>query len=351
VTSPPKPQVDIWNNADACHYAWTTLAGDGQVSTCVTSQADSDPWAKTGVMIRASSVADSAYVTVVVTPGEEVSMQYRTVEGANSQLIAGSGYGFLPAWVEITRVAGEFTGYQSSDGITWQIIGCVSIGMPSMALAGLDVTRHDAGVISTATFDTVILIQAPAATSWNRREEQDETRIRLCHSGDSYSASRPGIAVFQPIGALDVSVFQTQRGRSDDAAGHIPWACTLQWRLWRGDDHVPEITLMRWHFPAWPYWHAPCSRPKLGLNHEHPRHPSCPPASLWRRRFLLRWCCLWRRWLRTHHPHRPDHLLCRWIPLGVLAGGPCDASSPASTPLRQRGEATSGKQDNKASLA
>src|SRR6185312_16673397 len=52
---------DIWSNSDQFHYISKTVAGDGTVSGRVTAAPNTDPNAKTGVMLRGSSDATAAY--------------------------------------------------------------------------------------------------------------------------------------------------------------------------------------------------------------------------------------------------------------------------------------------------
>ena len=46
---------DIWGTSDSFHLVNQTLAADGTVSAQVTSQTATDPWAKAGVMVRATT--------------------------------------------------------------------------------------------------------------------------------------------------------------------------------------------------------------------------------------------------------------------------------------------------------
>ena len=46
---------DIWGTADAFHYIWQPLAADGTVTAEVATQTATDPWAKAGVMVRATT--------------------------------------------------------------------------------------------------------------------------------------------------------------------------------------------------------------------------------------------------------------------------------------------------------
>jgi hypothetical protein len=75
---------------DSFYFAHQPLDGNGSITARVTSLADGElagqgpgtsthiaqPWAKAGIMIKASTKAGSAYAAVMVTPGHGVRMQY-----------------------------------------------------------------------------------------------------------------------------------------------------------------------------------------------------------------------------------------------------------------------------------
>jgi hypothetical protein len=71
-------------------------------------------------------LAQSPHVTVVVTPGRGVAMQYRPDLGAPSVQVAVRA-GMAPEWVRLTQVEGLFRGYASEDGVTWHLIGEVTL--------------------------------------------------------------------------------------------------------------------------------------------------------------------------------------------------------------------------------
>jgi len=150
---------DIWGLSDSFHYVWQTMEGDGTVSAEVTSQTASDPWAKAGVMIRASTDPGDAYYAVYVTPGNGVVVQSRDAEGDNSVQEAITGAPQLPIYLQITRSGTTFTAATSADGINWTPIAGSTATLPSLAgadLEGLAVTSHNTGALSTVVFTAVV---------------------------------------------------------------------------------------------------------------------------------------------------------------------------------------------------
>ena len=60
--------ADIGGSADAFHYIYQPLNGDGKIIARIVTQKNSDPSAKAGVMIRETLTAGSKYAAVVITP-------------------------------------------------------------------------------------------------------------------------------------------------------------------------------------------------------------------------------------------------------------------------------------------
>ena len=137
-----------------------TLAADGTVAAHVTSQTATDPWAKAGVMLRATSDPGSPYYAAFVTPGNGVAVQWRTAQGGT--FIAGGDDrdgSHLPADRPLhVRGTVYYTAYTSPNGTTWTAVpGSTQTvaGLTGTLLAGLAVTSHDQGTSSTVGFDTV----------------------------------------------------------------------------------------------------------------------------------------------------------------------------------------------------
>ncbi len=152
---------DIWNNADAFHYLYQPLYGDGEIIARVASLQNTDPWAKAGVMIRETTDAGSKNAIMLVSPGNGTSFQRRTTtDGACDYDAPGDGV-TAPYWVRLVRNGDSFSGYKASDGSSWiQVGGSVTITMANQVYIGLAVTSHVDGVLCTATFDNVVGVDA-----------------------------------------------------------------------------------------------------------------------------------------------------------------------------------------------
>jgi regulation of enolase protein 1 (concanavalin A-like superfamily) len=147
--------ADIWGASDQFHFAYTSSSGDVTVTARVASQQNTNVWAKSGVMIRETTAANSSYVDVQVTPGHGVDMQYRPSTGASAVDLADTTGPVAPYWVRLVRSGSTFTGYYSSDGVTWTQLGTIGVSMATNVAAGLHVTSHNTAAVNTSTFDNV----------------------------------------------------------------------------------------------------------------------------------------------------------------------------------------------------
>jgi regulation of enolase protein 1 (concanavalin A-like superfamily) len=146
--------ADIWGTADAFHYAYKALNGDGALVARVASLQNTHRWAKAAVMIRNTATADSAYAAMVISPAAGTAFQYRTTAGAAAASVVGPAVA-PPKWVKIARVGAVVSGYLSSDGTAWTLVGHATITMGSSVNIGLAVTSHDLSKSAQAIVDGV----------------------------------------------------------------------------------------------------------------------------------------------------------------------------------------------------
>ena len=143
--------ADIWGNADAFRYVYTTLTGDGSIVAQVQGVQHVQDWTKAGVMMRATLSAGSPHAMMLVSANKGLAYQRRVAAGGISSHTSG-GAGQAPQFVGLTRAGNTFTAYRSADGVTWTAIDSVAMVMPSTIYVGLAVTSHLSGVTATATF-------------------------------------------------------------------------------------------------------------------------------------------------------------------------------------------------------
>ena len=146
--------ADIWGTADEFRFVHQTASGDCEMIARVTGVQNTDLWAKAGVMIRETLTAGSTHAFMALTSGNGLAFQRRTATGGASEHTSG-GAATAPRWVRVTRVGSTFTGYSSTDGLTWTTVGSATITMGTTVYVGLAVTSHLDGTLNTSTFDNV----------------------------------------------------------------------------------------------------------------------------------------------------------------------------------------------------
>jgi ABC-type transport system involved in multi-copper enzyme maturation permease subunit len=96
------------------------------------------PWAKAGLIIKASTRQGSAYAAVMVTGSHGVRMQYNYTHDIAGQPgpVAAS-----PRWLRLTRSGDTITGAESAGGTHWTTLGTAHLaGLPTTVQAGLFAT-------------------------------------------------------------------------------------------------------------------------------------------------------------------------------------------------------------------
>lgn len=160
--------ADIFFAADGFRFAYTQLAGDGEIRARITSQSNSNPWAKTGVMIREALTAGSRHATVFTTPAAEnngFGMVWRTAVNGATNYAGGPAVNAAPNnWVRLVRSGDSITAYTSANGSAWTLIETVTLaGLTGTVQVGLAVTSSEPFALGTSSFDNVQIVQAAAA--------------------------------------------------------------------------------------------------------------------------------------------------------------------------------------------
>ncbi len=149
--------ADIYGSADSFGYTYTSLTGDGSVTARVTAMENTHEWAKCGVMIRETLEPGSKHASMVITPFNKVSFQYRTSGNSSARPGISASFDSTPMWVRITRTGNTITGSYSSNGSTWTTLTTQSIEMNATLHVGLALSSHDNSRLNTATIDNVTI--------------------------------------------------------------------------------------------------------------------------------------------------------------------------------------------------
>jgi hypothetical protein len=148
---------DIWNQADSFQYYDKTLTGDGTIIARLDSTTNTNVWAKAGLMMRASTAANSAHAMMCYSPNGSSSFMYRsTPDGAMFSTSTNVG---STVWFKLERLGNVFKGYVSTTGATgsWVQVGAQqTITMPAQIVIGL-VECSNNSTSASATFSNVVI--------------------------------------------------------------------------------------------------------------------------------------------------------------------------------------------------
>jgi hypothetical protein len=151
--------ADIWNNADAFHYAYQQVTGDWEIVVRVGSIENVQAWTKAGVMFRASLAPGSKHVSWFATAGKGLAFQVRRGDGGISYHTAGP-VAYAPVWLRLVRRGNLFAAYHrylNDQGWQLDVVDGGTVTMPATIYVGLGVSSHVAGTTATATFDGVTI--------------------------------------------------------------------------------------------------------------------------------------------------------------------------------------------------
>ena len=161
---------DIWNANDGFRYTYLQKTGDFDVAVNVTYVTPVNQFSKAGLMVREDLTTYSRQWDIVTTPSAVPTVDGGTgnnaVEGDMRDTASGATANwagtiapyrpgdFPPTypneWLRLARVGEILYGYQSSDGVTWNLTMAdsptnhgASTPLPATAYVGLAVTAHN----------------------------------------------------------------------------------------------------------------------------------------------------------------------------------------------------------------
>jgi hypothetical protein len=144
------------------------------------------PWAKAGIIIKASTRPGSAYAAMMVTGSHGVRMQYDYTGDVPGS--AGSVSAASPRWLRLTRSGDTLTGYDSADGTHWTKVAAVTLaGLPSAVQGGLFATSPQYSQMSMG------LLASDSASS-QASGTFDRVRLGGDWPGDAWTATAIGAA-------------------------------------------------------------------------------------------------------------------------------------------------------------
>lgn len=147
---------DIWGGLDQFAFVHQKGTNDANISVQITSQSNSHPWAKSGLMFRESDLPDSKFVMVSTTPGNGISLQWRESNGGTCmkkdfQRVS------LPAYLKLDKSGAKFSAYRSINGNDWELLGDITLNehFTQEYRIGMAVCAHTSHLLNTSIFENI----------------------------------------------------------------------------------------------------------------------------------------------------------------------------------------------------
>ncbi|MEK7951627.1 hypothetical protein WKV53_14010 [Luteolibacter sp. Y139] len=150
--------TNVDGTSDSFSFLSQSSSADCSITVRVASLVNTNPNAKSGVMIRESLAANARELGVWVTPANGIIFTRRTTTGGTTATSISTGKA-APYWVRLTRTGNVFAAYYSANGTTWTQLGSnTTVAMTTTAYLGLGSESGDANQIGTTTIDNVTAV-------------------------------------------------------------------------------------------------------------------------------------------------------------------------------------------------
>jgi hypothetical protein len=142
------------SSADQLHYVWQPWSGDGTIVARIIAIGNTGAQAFAGVMFREALTPDAREVLLSVRAGGGTTFQWRGRPGKLNKILAGPEVA-APRWVKLVRKGTRFSGFISTDGISWRRVGRQTVAIGEGSLVGLAVSAGNENAVTNGVFEQV----------------------------------------------------------------------------------------------------------------------------------------------------------------------------------------------------
>ena len=205
----------VAGTSDSLYFVNQMATGNFEIIAEVTSQTNTNAYAIAGLMISDSAApgGSNQCALIGVSPLNGVNFTARITDGQSATTTLGPSLSVPPSiWLRLVVSQTSVAGYQSPDGIAWQLVGTATMNLPTAFYAGFAVSSNVAGTVSTATFTNVYqLFNVPQRVlvnslipSWTQTAIGGSTGSFAVNSNGSYTVSGGGTGI---VGLGDMLYF------------------------------------------------------------------------------------------------------------------------------------------------
>ena len=146
----------IGGTADQFNFSYQMVSGDFDWEVRLQGMSAVDLWSKAGLMARETLDAGSRCAAVLATANlQGTFFESRSTPSGPAAVSGSFPPNFPNGWLRLQRIGNQFSGYASYDGVTWTLLGSVSLNLPNTIYVGLAVASHSNGQMATAQFRQV----------------------------------------------------------------------------------------------------------------------------------------------------------------------------------------------------
>lgn len=142
----------IYGSSDGFRYLYKQQTGDFDVKVRLNSLSADGQIAQAGLMARQSLDPSSANVFISASPDAGYRFKYRSIFGGQTGNATTGTVAYPNVWVRLKRAGSMFTGYTSTDGITWTLIGWTTVSMSDPIYLGMAAAANATSGTTTAQF-------------------------------------------------------------------------------------------------------------------------------------------------------------------------------------------------------
>jgi hypothetical protein len=164
----------VAGTADSLYFVSQPATGNVEFISYVSAQSSTNAYAIAGLMLTDSLTSNDAQCALIgVSPQNGVNFSFRNADGDAADTTLGPSIA-TPIWLRLVVSQTSVAGYQSTDGIAWQLVGQTTMTLPTNYYVGFAVSSNSSAV-NTATFSNqyylVNVVQRSASLySWLRAD-------------------------------------------------------------------------------------------------------------------------------------------------------------------------------------